>query len=84
MAGDGCCYLLSADLVNTTLSAFLAFCEWSVYAYYLTQPNPFHVSPLSDQVVGAVIMWVGGSFAFLAPATLIAFRVLQAPSVRMA
>jgi cytochrome c oxidase assembly factor CtaG len=77
-------YLLSADLVNTTVSAFLAFCEWPVYGYYLTQPNPFHVSPLSDQVVGAVIMWVGGSFAFLAPATLIAFRLLQAPSARMA
>jgi putative membrane protein len=72
-------YLFSADLVNTALSAFLAFCEWPVYRYYLTQPNPFHLSPLSDQVLGAVIMWVGGSFAFLVPATLITFRLLQAP-----
>jgi hypothetical protein len=72
-------YLLSADLVNTALSAFLAFCDWPVYGYYLTQPNPFHVSPLSDQVLGAVIMWVVGSFVFLAPATWITFRLLQAP-----
>ena len=77
-------YLLSADLVNTALSAFLAFCDWPVYRYYLTQPNPFHVSPLSDQVLGAVIMWVGGSFVFLVPATLITFTLLQAPSTRMA
>jgi cytochrome c oxidase assembly factor CtaG len=77
-------YLLSADLVNTALSAFLAFCDWPVYSYYLTQPNPFHVSPLSDQVLGAVIMWVVGSFVFLVPATWITFSLLQAPSTHMA
>ena len=77
-------YLLSADLVNTALSAFLAFCDWPVYRYYLTQPNPFHLSPLSDQILGAVIMWVAGSFAFLVAAALITFRLLQAPAGRLA
>jgi putative membrane protein len=77
-------YLLSADLVNTAISAFLAFCDWPVYGYYLTQPNPFHVSPLSDQILGAVIMWVVGSFVFLTPAILITYRLLQAPSTRAA
>ena len=70
-------YLLSADIVNTALSAFLAFCDWPVYGYYLTQPNPFHVSPLSDQVLGAVIMWVVGSFVFLVPATWITFTLCK-------
>jgi cytochrome c oxidase assembly factor CtaG len=70
-------YLIAADLVNTALSAFLAFCDRPVYGYYFTQPNPFHLSPLSDQVLGAVLMWVFGSFVFLAPATLITFRLLQ-------
>jgi cytochrome c oxidase assembly factor CtaG len=49
-------YLASADIVNTALSAFLAFCDRLVYSYYLRQPNPFHISPMSDQIVGAVIM----------------------------
>jgi len=77
-------YLLSADLANTAVSAFLAFCDWPVYGYYVTHPNPFDVAPLSDQILGAVIMWVGGSFVFLAPATWITFRLLQAPSTRTA
>ncbi len=77
-------YLLSADIVNTALSAFLAFCDWPVYSYYLSRPNPFHVTAISDQILGAVIMWVGGSFVFLAPATCITFKLLQAPSERMA
>lgn len=69
-------YLLSADIVNTTLSAFLAFCDKPVYSFYIAGPNPFHVSPLSDQVLGAVTMWVLGSFVFLVPAILITVQLL--------
>ncbi len=73
-------YLVGADIVNTALSAFLAFCDRPVYSYYLRQPNPFHVSPLADQVVGAVIMWVVGSLVFLVPAIFITVRLLQQDS----
>ena len=70
-------YLVAADLVNTALSAFLAFCDRPVYRYYLTQPNPFHLSPLSDQRIGAVLMWVIGSLVFLIPAAMVTLRLLQ-------
>ena len=73
-------YLVSADLVNTALSAFLAFCDRPVYGYYVAHPSPFPISPLSDQVLGAVIMWVGGSFAFLIPATLMTFQRITGDS----
>jgi len=61
--------------VNTMLSAFLAFCGRPVYAFYLTHPNPFNVSPVDDQVLGAVIMWVAGSTIFLVPAFVITLRL---------
>jgi cytochrome c oxidase assembly factor CtaG len=70
-------YLIMADIVNTALSAFLAFCDRPVYAYYLQQPNPFHISPQSDQVVGAVIMWVIGSLVFLIPAIFVTLKLLR-------
>jgi putative membrane protein len=69
-------YLLGADIINTMLSAFLAFCDRPVYSFYLSHPNPFDVSPTDDQVLGAVIMWVLGSLAFLVPAVLITLRQL--------
>jgi cytochrome c oxidase assembly factor CtaG len=70
-------FLVSADGVNTLLSAFLAFCDRPVYRYYLDHPNPFQIDPLSDQVLGAVIMWVLGSFAFLIPAMGLTVRMLS-------
>lgn len=70
-------YLVSADIVNTVLSAFLAFCDRPVYSYYLKQPNSFHISPLSDQILGAVTMWVVGSLVFLVPVVMIAMSLLQ-------
>ena len=70
-------YLLGADIVNTALSALLAFCNRPVYAFYTQHPNPFQAAPLPDQVLGAVIMWVFGSIAFLIPAAGITFSLLQ-------
>src|SRR5579863_10739709 len=70
-------YLVGADVVNTALSAMLAFCDRPVYSYYLRQPNPFGLAPLSDQVVGAVVMCVFGSMVFLIPAVFITVRLLQ-------
>ena len=70
-------YLAGADVVNTALSAFLAFCGQPVYSYYIEHPNDFGIAPVADQVTGAVIMWVIGSVVFLVPVMLITFRLLQ-------
>jgi putative membrane protein len=70
-------YLVLADIVNTALSAFLAFCERPIYDYYLKEPNAFNIAPAVDQRTGAVIMWVIGSLVFLVPAVLITYRILQ-------
>ena len=75
-------YLVGADLVNTGLSAFLAFCGRAVYPYYAAHPNPFEIDPVADQVLGGVVMWVFGSTAFLIPAAVIAFALLQPPQRR--
>lgn len=73
-------YLAGADIVNTALSAFLAFCGRPVYSYYTERPNGLGVDPIADQVTGAVIMWVIGSLVFLVPAMLITVRLLQQSS----
>jgi putative membrane protein len=74
-------YLVLADIVNTALSAFLAFCDRPVYTYY-EHPNPFHIDPIADQRAGAVIMWVIGSLVFLVPAVFVTFRLIQQEKTR--
>jgi cytochrome c oxidase assembly factor CtaG len=75
-------YLVAADFVNTAVSAFLAFCGRPVYPYYSTHPNPLQIQALPDQVLGAVVMWVFGSIAFLIPAAVIAYNLLQPSNIR--
>ena len=75
-------YLVMADIVNTVLSAFLAFCDRPVYPYYVNETNPFHISPLDDQRAGAVVMWVVGSLIFLLPAVVLTVRLLQSEQRR--
>ncbi|MDR3723098.1 MAG: cytochrome c oxidase assembly protein [Terracidiphilus sp.] len=77
-------YLVSADLVNTTICASLAFCGRPVYEYYIKNPNPFGVSLLDDQILGAMAMWVLGSIAFLGPAMWITIRLLDQRKERLA
>lgn len=70
-------YLIAADFVNTLLSALLAFAGRPAYTFYLDHRNSFGLDPLTDQTVGASIMWVFGSVAFLLPAIMLLARQLQ-------
>jgi cytochrome c oxidase assembly factor CtaG len=70
-------YLALADIVMTMLSGFLTFCDRPAYPYYVAHPNPFGIPVLTDQILGAVIMWVLGSFAFLIPAMGITIQLLS-------
>jgi len=70
-------YLVLADIVNTLVSGFLAFCEQPVYTYYLKEPNAFGIDPMIDQRAGAAVMWVIGSAVFLLPVMIITLSMLQ-------
>jgi cytochrome c oxidase assembly factor CtaG len=70
-------YLLLADLVNSALSAFLAFSDRVLYPWYAGMPRLGGISAQSDQVAAGVSMWVIGSFAFLIPAVIITAKLLS-------
>jgi cytochrome c oxidase assembly factor CtaG len=70
-------YLLTADLVNTGLSAFLAFCGRVLYPTYAEAPRVFRLSPLNDQIAAGAGMWFFGSLIFLIAAVFVLFRLLS-------
>lgn len=72
-------YLLSADIVNTMLSAFLAFSGRVLYPSYAEAVRVTRLTPLQDQVAAGSEMWVLNSIVFVIPAMVLTMRLL-APS----
>jgi len=69
-------YLLTSDLVNTGLSAFLCFSGSLLYPSYALVDRPFGIDALKDQIAAGAFMWVFGSLVFLAPAIYLTARFL--------
>jgi putative membrane protein len=70
-------YLLTSDLVNTGLSAFLCFSGRLLYPSYALVDRPFGLDALKDQTAAGAFMWVFGSLVFLAPAIYLTARFLM-------
>lgn len=70
-------YLLSADILNTVLSATLAFSGRVLYPSYAAAPRICFLTPLKDQVAAGAEMWVLNSLVFLIPAVVIAAKELS-------
>lgn len=64
-------YLLSADFINTVLSATLAFSGKVLYPSYAAVERICTLTPLQDQVAAGAEMWVLNSIVFLVPAVVI-------------
>jgi cytochrome c oxidase assembly factor CtaG len=69
-------YLLTSDLVNTGLSAFLCFSGRLIYPSYAIVDRPFGLNALKDQIAAGAFMWVFGSLVFLVPAIYLTARFL--------
>ncbi len=70
-------FLLTADFINTGLSAFLTFSGRVVYPAYAAAPRFFGISALDDQVAAGSLMWVIGSMSFLGAAMLITVQLVS-------
>lgn len=70
-------YLLTSDLVNTGLSAFLCFSGRLLYPSYALVQRPFGIDALKDQITAGAFMWVFGSLVFLVPAMILTLRALR-------
>jgi cytochrome c oxidase assembly factor CtaG len=77
-------YLLSADILNTILSATLTFSGKVLYPSYAAAARICRLTPLQDQVAAGAEMWVLNSLIFLVPAVLIAMRLLLPRSLATA
>jgi putative membrane protein len=70
-------YVAAADIVNTGVSALLAFYGRVLYPTYEQAPRVCRLSPLKDQIAAGAEMWVLGSSIFLAAALAVMLSLLR-------
>ncbi|MEJ2409498.1 MAG: cytochrome c oxidase assembly protein [Novosphingobium sp.] len=63
-----------AALGNIVLGAFLTFKTVPLYEAYLTLGHMWHVSMLTDEQTGGIIMWIPGTMMFAVSAILVIHR----------
>ena len=59
-------YLFLAMPQNSFLGVALLSASTVLYPHYVTNARPWGPTPLEDQQIGGMLMWVGGDIAFLA------------------
>ena len=65
---------VAAALGNIILGAFLTFKTVPIYSAYLELGHMWHVSMLTDEQTGGIIMWIPGTMMFAISAVLVIFR----------
>jgi len=64
-------YLFLLMIPMTAVGAPIALAQEVLYEFYLPTPHPFGLTPLDDQVLGGLLMWVGQGLYLLACATAV-------------
>jgi putative membrane protein len=75
-------YLFLATLPCDVLSGFLVFSERVAYPAYLSVSPHGELSALADQQTAGALMWTCVTIVYLVAGTILATRLLSAPSVR--
>jgi putative membrane protein len=80
--GPGILYLFTTALQTSILGALLTFAPRAWYQPYLATSSAWHLTPLEDQQLGGLIMWIPGGSVLLFVALVLLVRWLDVSQVR--
>jgi putative membrane protein len=67
-------YLFVAGIPMVPVAAFITLSDQILYPFYGEAPWQWGLSPLADQRLGGVLMWIGGPMVFMIAMTIVYFR----------
>ena len=70
-------YLFLMSIPMSIVSVFIAYADGVLYPAYASAPRMWGISPMQDQLIGALIMWIPGGLFFFAIISVIFFRWQQ-------
>jgi cytochrome c oxidase assembly factor CtaG/cytochrome c2 len=80
VAAAGILPLFAVTVATGGLGALLAFAREPLYAGHLDSAAAWGLSPLEDQQLAGLLMWVPGSLPYAAAAAFLLVRTLRAPA----
>ncbi|HEU5196643.1 MAG TPA: cytochrome c oxidase assembly protein [Methylomirabilota bacterium] len=72
-------YVALAELQNSALAAILTFSGRTLYPAYESVPHALSLSPVEDQAIAGVIMWIPGSLPFLLAVLWLVLTAIRTP-----
>jgi putative membrane protein len=70
-------YLFLLTIPMMLISVYIAYADTVLYPAYASAPRRWGISPMNDQLIGALIMWIPGSFYFFTIISVVFFRWQQ-------
>jgi putative membrane protein len=67
-------YLFLMTIPMSLVSVSIAYASSVLYPFYASAPRVIHLSPMEDQMLGGLIMWIPGGLYFFAVISVIFYR----------
>ncbi len=67
-------YLFLLLIPMTAVAAPITLSRTVVYPWYAEGPHPFGITPIQDQILGGLLMWIGQSFYLMCVMTGVFYR----------
>ncbi|HTI64591.1 MAG TPA: cytochrome c oxidase assembly protein [Gemmatimonadaceae bacterium] len=77
-------YLFLMTIPMAIVSVYIAYSDSLLYPMYAAAPRVWGISPMDDQMIGGLIMWIPGGLYFYAIISVIFFRWQQRDGVETA
>ncbi len=72
--GTGMLYLFLVQIPMQLLGAIITFADHPLYTWYVSAPRTFGLSPLEDQKLGGLLMWIPGNLWIWGAMSLLFFQ----------
>ena len=66
------CFLMSIPM--SIVSIYIVYADQALYPAYASAPRIWGISPMDDQLIGGLIMWIPGGLFFYAVMTVVFFK----------
>jgi putative membrane protein len=75
-------YLFLMSIPMSVVSIYITYADSILYPAYASAPRIWGISPMNDQLIGGLIMWIPGGLYFFAVISVVFFRWQRAESAR--